>query len=84
MFLKLALQRIVVLRALKIAGLVGMLLIAINHGDALLGGDVDQTRLIKMALTFLVPFCVSVYASVSTMRQLEKTTGNTGINRNRK
>lgn len=60
----------VVLRALKTAVLVGVVLVAINHGDALIQGDLDLLRLGKMILTFAVPYCVSTYASVSTLRQL--------------
>jgi hypothetical protein len=59
-----------VLRALKTAVLVGVVLVAINHGDALIQGDLDLLRLGKMILTFAVPYCVSTYASVSTLRQL--------------
>lgn len=53
-----------VVRAAKTAALVGLLLIAINHWDALLVGDVDGLRLAKMLLTLLVPYSVSTYASV--------------------
>ena len=63
-------QRKVVLRGLKIAALVGTLLILINHADALIRGEVDLVRVIKMALTYVVPYCVSVYASVSTLQHL--------------
>ena len=67
-FLRLALQRAVVRRALAYAVVVGALLIAINHGDALLGGRVDASRLLKMGLTFLVPYCVSTLSSVGALR----------------
>ena len=52
---------------------VGSLLIAINHVDALLRGDLEGVRLLKMALTVLVPYCVSTASSVGAMRGLEKT-----------
>ena len=67
-FLRLALQRAVVRRALTYAVVVGALLIAINHGDALLGGRVDASRLLKMGLTVLVPYCVSTLSSVGALR----------------
>jgi hypothetical protein len=67
MNLRLALRRDVVTRSLKTATLVGIGLIAINHGDALIRGDVDPVRLLKMLLTFAVPYCVSTYASVSAL-----------------
>ncbi len=56
-----------VLRALKTALLVGVLLIAINHGDALLAGEVSTGRFFKMLLTFAVPYGVSTYASVAAL-----------------
>lgn len=68
MFWRIALQRDVVLRALKTAALVGLLLIAINHWDALLAGDIDATRVAKMLLTILVPYSVSTYASVRAIQ----------------
>jgi len=70
-FLRLARRRDVVARALKTALLVGLVLIVINHGDALARGEVDLVRMAKMILTFAVPYCVSTYASVSTLRTLD-------------
>lgn len=49
----------VVRRALKYAVVVGVVLIAINHGDAILRGDLDAVRIVKMGLTVLVPYVVS-------------------------
>ena len=70
MFFELAMQRKVVVRGLKIAALVGTLLIMINHADALIRGEIDLVIVIKMALTYAVPYCVSVYASVATLQHL--------------
>ena len=58
----------VVRRALKYAVVVGAILIAINHGDALLAGQLDNGRLFRMALTVLVPYAVSTLSSVEAMR----------------
>jgi len=55
------------------AAIVGALLITINHADALLRGELDRTRALKMALTLLVPYCVSTYSSVATLRALGRT-----------
>ena len=71
MFWAIAKRRDVVVRALKTAVLVGVVLIAINHGDALLSGDVDSARLAKILLTLLVPYCVSTWSSVGAIRQTE-------------
>lgn len=59
----------VVRRSLVFFFLVGGVLVALNHGDALLRGDVDGARLLKMALTPLVPYLVSTFSSVSAIRE---------------
>lgn len=61
----------VVRRALKFAVVVGAILITINHGDAILAGEVDGTRLAKMALTVLVPYAVSTASSVAAILERE-------------
>jgi hypothetical protein len=59
----------IVARASKYAVVVGAILITINHWDALLAGDVDRRRLVKMGLTVLVPYTVSTLSSVgATLR----------------
>ena len=70
-FLRVASQRSVVRRALAYAVVVGGILIAINHGDAILAGDVSGARLLKMGLTAMVPYAVSTLSSVSAMRGLD-------------
>ena len=67
--LRLAVSRPVVRRALMFALLVGSLQICINHGDAILRGDIDGVRLIKMALTASVPYVVSTLSSVAATRE---------------
>lgn len=67
-FLQIATQWPVVRRALGLAAIVGPILIAINHGDRLLAGEIDPVRLFKMSLTFLVPYCVSTVSSVGAIR----------------
>ncbi len=69
-WLALATSAGVVRRALLMSVVVGALLITINHGDALLRGELDRARLFKMALTLLVPYCVSTYSSVGALRSL--------------
>jgi len=63
----------VVRRALGYAVIVGALLIAINHGDAIVRGDLDPLRLFKMGLTVLVPYMVSTLSSVQAMRASAQT-----------
>lgn len=58
-------------RALLYGLVVGAILIAINHGDALLRGDIDGVRVVKMTLTPLVPYVVSTLSSVGAIRNFE-------------
>ena len=67
--LRLALNGAVVRRALLFAVVVGPILIAINHGDALLRGELGAERWLKMGLTVLVPYLVSTVSSVAALRQ---------------
>ncbi len=48
--------------------IVGMILITINHGDAILRGDITGVRVLKMALTVMVPYAVSTMSSVGAIR----------------
>jgi len=55
--------------ALKAALVVGTVLTLLNHGDALLGGGPLPAALLwKIPLTYLVPFCVTVYGALSNAR----------------
>ena len=76
-WLAVARQRSVVLRACKYAVVVGAVLITINHGDALLAGDVDLRRLLKMGLTLLVPYAVSTLSSVGATLALRRAADGT-------
>ena len=64
----LARQPSVVKRALKFAVVVGIVLITINHGDAIIKGELTHKRLFQMALTVMVPYIVSTLSSVQAMR----------------
>jgi hypothetical protein len=67
-WLKMAFQKTVYVRAIKVALVVGTILVLINHGDTLLQGAFAAKTLFQMALTYLVPYAVSTYASVETIR----------------
>lgn len=54
-------------RALRYAVVVGAILIAINHGNAIVGGEVDWSRLVQMTLTVFVPYTVSTLSSVDAL-----------------
>ena len=72
---RLARSRPIVLRALTYAAVVGTVLILVNHGDALLAGDVSAGRLLKMGLTVMVPYLVSTFSSVGAIQQMRRQTG---------
>ncbi|MFQ5669351.1 MAG: nitrate/nitrite transporter NrtS [Acidobacteriota bacterium] len=69
-WLRLSMERSVRRQALAYAVVVGAILIAINHGDALLRGQMNGVRLLKMALTVVVPYLVSTLSSIGTLRAL--------------
>ncbi len=55
--------------ATRVALVVGTILIAINHGPAMLAGSLSPSSYWQMGLTYLVPYAVSTYSSVSTLKQ---------------
>ena len=59
----------VLLRALKMASIVGIILAIINHGDHIFLGTMTVTNWIKVLITFCVPFCVSTISSVLAIRR---------------
>lgn len=57
---------VIALRSLRVSAVVGSLLTLINQPEALLGSaEIDLT---KAVLTYVVPFCVSMYAAASALR----------------
>jgi hypothetical protein len=59
-------------RSVGVALVVGSILLAINHGEAILHGDFSAGRLLRMALTVIVPYLVSTVSSVNAIRQLRR------------
>jgi hypothetical protein len=49
--------------ALILAVTVGTLLNAINSYDVILRGNLDSKSIMKIILTYITPFCVSLYSS---------------------
>ena len=66
-FFEAATQRPIVIRALKVAAVVGTILTAINHGDKLLACALVDGDPIKIAMTYCVPYCVSTYSAASAL-----------------
>lgn len=75
-FFDIVTRRSVVLRASVMALVVGHVLAAINHGDRILTGTLETTDLMKIALTFLVPYSVSTFSSVLAVREQERAVGS--------
>jgi hypothetical protein len=55
-------------RALIVALVIGSILNFINQGDALIAGR--PLDWLKIALTFLVPYCVSTHGAVAAQRAI--------------
>jgi hypothetical protein len=62
----------VIRRALLSALIVGSILVLINHGDAVLRGQIDGIRLFRIFLTVIVPYVVSTVSSASTMMSVRQ------------
>jgi len=55
-------------RAIKVALLVGTILLAINQGDVILTRHVTMLVVAKIGLTYVVPFSVSNYSALAANR----------------
>jgi len=71
-WLQLAMKPGIVRRGLMYAVVVGSVLIAINHGDALVRGELTTERWLKMGLTVMVPYVVSTLSAVGALRAQAK------------
>ncbi len=56
---------------IKTALVVGSLLFGINHGLALLRGEMTQERWISVVLSYVMPYLVSVYGQYSYRRKMK-------------
>lgn len=65
LILTIASTRALLNKALKIALVVGIILNIINQGDKLFNLDFQNISYLKVVLTFIVPFCVSMYTAIS-------------------
>ena len=66
-WLRLAMNAGVVRRSSRVALVVGTILVAINYGDRLISGELAAGDVVKMVLTYCVPYCVSTYAAVAAL-----------------
>jgi hypothetical protein len=61
------------MRAVKVSIVIGSVLVAINQGDVLISGAATAKTWIQIGLTFLVPYCVSTFASVQAILHTEES-----------
>ena len=55
-------------RSLKIAAIVGSVLVAINQGDIVISGEIPTVLAWKAPLTYATPFFVSLWGAMSNAR----------------
>lgn len=67
-FLSVALSKEVVIRAIKVAFIVGTALAFINHGGKILNMSVSVQDCLKIIFTYLVPYGVSTWSAVGAIR----------------
>ena len=68
-WLSIARRPLVVKRSMKVALVVGTLLTLINQGSVLLAGQLSLDALLKILLTYCVPYIVSTYAAVGAIQE---------------
>jgi len=68
-FVAIALRPDVVVTAMRVAAVVGTILVAINHGPALAAGTFESGRVIQVLLTYCVPYGVSTYSAVRAIQR---------------
>ncbi|MBW8192521.1 nitrate/nitrite transporter NrtS [Neiella marina] len=66
-----ALRPSIVTTSVRIALVVGSLLVLINHGPSLLSGHVYLGQLWQIGLTYLVPYLVASYSAAKTVLAMD-------------
>ncbi|TDG12600.1 hypothetical protein E2F43_13490 [Seongchinamella unica] len=67
-FFSLALSRQVLPRAIRVSLIVGTILALINHGDKIPAMSLSGQDMLKVFLTYLVPYGVSTWSAVGALR----------------
>jgi len=68
MFFKIAFSRPVVIGAINVSLIVGSVLALVNHGTAIINLTLSLEIVIKIFLSYLVPYCVSTYSTVKAIQ----------------
>ena len=58
----------IVQRSLVVVLVIGTLLVLINQGDRILAGSITSTVVLKIILTYCVPYLVSTYAGIEAIK----------------
>lgn len=66
-------DRTMVPTAFKVALIVGTALFGINHGKALLKGDMSRDRWLSAGLTYIVPYMVNIHGQYASRLNYSKT-----------
>jgi hypothetical protein len=68
--------------ALLVALVIGTMLNLVNSYDVLAEGNFSSRNIIRILLTYITPFCVSLYSSIKTAKQIAvKTIDNNSMKR---
>ncbi|MCT4615583.1 MAG: nitrate/nitrite transporter NrtS [Marinifilaceae bacterium] len=72
MILKLVFSKEVIQTALKLSIIVGTILGLINHGSDIFANTLSGGQKIQILVTYLVPYSVSTYSSVCSIKRYEE------------
>jgi hypothetical protein len=59
--------------AVIVAIVVGTILNTINSYEVILGGNFNYRNVVKIILTYITPFCVSLYSSTKAAKSFNNT-----------
>jgi len=71
LFIKHAVMRHNLFRAIKVGLVVGTILGIINHYDIFITGNIESVVIIQIILTYFVPFSVSLHGGAMYGRHIE-------------
>jgi len=58
-----------IITALLVALVIGSILNAINSFNIFINGDFTGSNITRIVLTYITPFCVSLYSSIKAQKQ---------------
>ncbi len=76
LFFKHACDPVCIKRSIKVALVIGTILLIINHYDELVYGTLNTTNIVQIGLTYLVPYFVATFGSAMQARHIELNENN--------